>query len=155
MYIPPFFQTHLYGAVPRWESLQRSPRISGENQLHLNSVYQYVSINIFRNIPACCDYFLQLFSNQIFHYTRCNTPKRVTSLRSPSPRHCSRATQLLSKKMSQRWQTVGSTVSDLTGPRFEPQTLAPWTKALPLDQLAASAFFIALNCTRKVTISGA
>ena len=24
--------------------------------------------------------------------------------------------------MSQRWQAVGNTVSDLTGPRFEPQT---------------------------------
>ena len=37
-------------------------------------------------------------SNQIFHYTRCNTPKRVTSWRGPSARHCARATQLLSKK---------------------------------------------------------
>ena len=25
---------------------------------------------------------------QIFHYTRCITPKRVTSLRGPPPRHC-------------------------------------------------------------------
>ena len=37
-------------------------------------------------------------SNQMFRYTRCNTPKRVTSWRGPSSRHCSRATQLLSKK---------------------------------------------------------
>ena len=37
-------------------------------------------------------------SNQIFHYTRWITPKRVTSWRGPSPRHCARATQLLSKK---------------------------------------------------------
>ena len=39
-------------------------------------------------------------SNQIksFIYTRCSTPKCVTSLRGPSPRHCARATQLLSKK---------------------------------------------------------
>ena len=59
-------------------------------------------------------------SNQIFHYTRCNTPKRVTSWRGPSPPHCARATQLLS--MSQRWRAVGNTVSDLTGPRFKPQT---------------------------------
>ena len=40
----------------------------------------------------------QIKSNQIFHYTRCSMPKRVTSLRGPSPRHCARATQLLSKK---------------------------------------------------------
>ena len=26
------------------------------------------------------------------------------------------------KEISQRWQAVGNTVSDLTGPRFEPQT---------------------------------
>ena len=26
------------------------------------------------------------------------------------------------EEMSQRWRAVGSTVSDLTGPRFEPQT---------------------------------
>ena len=47
------------------------------------------------------EYFLFLIynqSSQIFHYTRCNTPKRVTSLWGPSPRHCARATQLLSKK---------------------------------------------------------
>ena len=37
-------------------------------------------------------------SNQIFHYTRWITPKRETSWRGPSPRHCARATQLLSKK---------------------------------------------------------
>ena len=36
--------------------------------------------------------------NRIFHYTRCITPKRVTSLRGLSPRHCALASQLLSKK---------------------------------------------------------
>ena len=36
--------------------------------------------------------------NQIFHYTSGITPKRVTSLRGPTSRHCSRATQLISKK---------------------------------------------------------
>ena len=35
---------------------------------------------------------------QIFHYTRCIMPKRVTSLRGPSPRNYTRATQLLLKK---------------------------------------------------------
>ena len=54
---------------------------------------------------------------QIFHYTRCNTPNRATSL-STSLRP---GTQLF-EEMSQRWLTVGNTVSDLTGPRFEPQT---------------------------------
>ena len=36
--------------------------------------------------------------NQLFHYTRWITPKRVRSWRGPSPRHCAWATQLLSKK---------------------------------------------------------
>ena len=55
--------------------------------------------------------------NQIFHYTRCNTPKRVTSLRGPSPRHCARVTQFISaslrpgntvsfEEMLQRWRAV-------------------------------------------------
>ena len=59
--------------------------------------------------------------NQIFYYTRCNTPKRVTSWRGPSPRHCARATQLLSKKCRSSGEPL-ATLSDLTGPRFEPQT---------------------------------
>ena len=47
-------------------------------------------------------------------------PKRVTSLRGSSPRHCARATQLAPfEEMSQRWQAVGSTVSNLTCPGFE------------------------------------
>ena len=41
------------------------------------------------------DYCLK---NQIFHYTCCNTPKRVTSWPGPSLRHCAWATQLLFKK---------------------------------------------------------
>ena len=57
-----------------------------------------------------------------FIYTRCSTPKRVTSLRGPSPRHCTRATQPFFEEMLQRWRAVGYTVSDLTGPRFEPLT---------------------------------
>ena len=40
----------------------------------------------------------------------------------PFPRHCAWATTALFEEMSQRWQAVGNTVSDLTAPRFEPQT---------------------------------
>ena len=39
-----------------------------------------------------------LKSNQIFHYTRCIAPKRVTSWRGPFPSQCAQATQLLVKK---------------------------------------------------------
>ena len=41
---------------------------------------------------------LSIKSNQIFRYIRCNTPKRVTSWRDPTPGHCARAAPLLSKK---------------------------------------------------------
>ena len=45
-------------------------------------------------IEPCC----QGNKNQIFYYTRCITPKRVTSWRGPSPRHCAWATHLPLKK---------------------------------------------------------
>ena len=35
---------------------------------------------------------------QVFHYTRYIRPKRVMTWQDPSPHHCARATQLLSKK---------------------------------------------------------
>ena len=56
--------------------------------------------------------------NQIFHYTCCTTPKRVTSWRAPSLYHCAYATLLLLK----RWRTVGNTVSNMTCWRFVAQT---------------------------------
>ena len=60
---------------------------------------------------------------QIFHYTGCITPKCVTSMQGPSPRHCAQATQLRSfEEKLQQWRAVGDTVFDLTVPRFEPQT---------------------------------
>ena len=60
-------------------------------------------------------------SNQVVHCTRCITPKRVTS--------CAQACNELRpgststfKEMSQQCRALGYTVSDLTGPRLEPQT---------------------------------
>ena len=58
---------------------------------------------------------------EIFQYTRCITLMHVTSWRGPSPRHCACNTALF-EKMSKRWRAVGNTVSELTGPRFKPQT---------------------------------
>ena len=43
------------------------------------------------------------------------------------------------EEMLRRWQAVGNTVSDLTGPRFESQPPTPGTNALPLDQLASNS----------------
>ena len=52
------------------------------------------------------------------YYTSCITPKRVTSLLGPSPRHCARATQLHSKICCSGGKWLGHTVSDSTSPRF-------------------------------------
>ena len=43
--------------------------------------------------------------------------------------------------MLKRWQVVGNTVSDLTGPRFNFIPPAPETNALPHDQLADAALY--------------
>ena len=47
-------------------------------------------------------------SNQIFHYTRCITPKRVTSWRGPSPHHCACGQYSFFRRMiaavASRWQ---------------------------------------------------
>ena len=53
----------------------------------------------FRYFLANISLLGKLFSvDQIFHYTRCIMPKLVRSLRGLSPRHYTRAKQLLSKK---------------------------------------------------------
>ena len=40
------------------------------------------------------------------------------------------------EEMSEWWRAVGNTLSDLTGPRFEPQTSYSRDERVPLDQLA-------------------
>jgi len=50
------------------------------------------------SLPSLCTSFgkldLAIMIKKIFHYTRRITPKRVTSLRCPSPHHSDKATQL-------------------------------------------------------------
>ena len=78
-----------------------------------------------------------MFSNQVFHYSRCIAPKRVTSWRGPSSRQfaCGQHSSLRRNvaAVASRWQRI---VSDLTSVRFELRSTAPETNALPLDQLA-------------------
>ena len=75
-------------------------------------------------------------SNQIFHYTRWITPKRVTSWRGPSPRHCARATQLLSKKCRSGGEPLATLCPIWPARDLNLRPPAPETNALPLDQLA-------------------
>ena len=49
-------------------------------------------------------------------------PKIVTSLRSPSSASLRPSSTALSEETLQPWRAVGNTMTDLTGPRFEPQT---------------------------------
>ena len=73
--------------------------------------------------------------NQIFHYTRCITPKRVTRWRGPSSRHSARATQLLSKKCRSGSEAFGNTMSNLTALDLNLRHPAAETNALPVDEL--------------------
>ena len=83
--------------------------------------------------------FVQINQNQIFHYTRCNTPKRATSSRGPSPSHCARATQLLSKKCLNGGEPLATLCPIWPARRLNLRLPAPETNALPLDQLALIA----------------
>ena len=74
-----------------------------------------------------------LIKNQIFHYTRCITPKRVTSLRGPSPRYCARATLLLSKKCRSGGKPLATLCQILLARDLNPRPPGPRTNALPLD----------------------
>ena len=48
--------------------------------------------------------------------------RSVNELRGPYPHHCSRAAELLLKKRRSGGDPLAALVSDLTGPRLEPQT---------------------------------
>ena len=92
-------------------------------------------------------YFCLLKSNEIksFIYTRCSTPKRVTSLRGPSPRHCARATQLLSKKCCSGGEPLAALCLIWPARDLNLKPPAPETNALPLDQLAGFFCLLRLN----------
>ena len=62
------------------------------------------------------------YSNQIYHYTRCITPKCTMSLRGHLRVIPPASYTAPVEEMSQRWRDVGNTVSDLTSPRFESRT---------------------------------
>ena len=66
---------------------------------------------------------LEFRSYQVFHYTRCNMPKRATILRGPIPSGITlRPGSTALEEMLKRWRAVGNTVSNFTGLRFELQT---------------------------------
>ena len=73
---------------------------------------------------------------QVFHYTCCITPKRVTSWRGPSPRHCAQAAQLHSKKCCSGGELLATLCPIWLGRDLNLRPLAPETNALPLDLLA-------------------
>ena len=73
--------------------------------------------------------------NQIFHYTRWITPKRVTSWRGPSPRHCARATQLLWKKCRSGGEPLATLCPIRPAQDLNLRPPDPEMNALPLDQL--------------------
>ena len=62
--------------------------------------------------------------NQIVYYTRCITPKRVTSLRGPISASLRPKNTTSFKEMSQWQRSVGNTMPSLIGSRFKPQTFS-------------------------------
>ena len=81
--------------------------------------------------------FLLVFSslpNQIFH-SRCNTLKRVTSRRGPSPCHWALATQLLSKKYRSGGEPLKHCFWFDQPEIWTSEPPAPYTNVFPLDQL--------------------
>ena len=78
----------------------------------------------------------------MFQYSRWITPKGVTSLRGPSPRHCTRATQLLSKKCRNGGEPLATLCWIWLAWNLILRPPAPETNALPLDQLAGSKNWI-------------
>ena len=125
-----------------------SPRIL----THINStrLVQYFCLNIFLKFQTVMKAFQLLPNNQLSNiritfqqqiksnvllYSLCNA-EACNELADPSPRHCARTTQLLSKNYRRGWRAVGNSVFDLTNPRFELQTSRSIDKrALPFDQL--------------------
>ena len=95
-----------------------------------------VSASLFRGLPM----YRTRNQNQIFHYTRCNTPRRVTSWRGPSPCHCARATQLLSKKCRNGGEPLATLCPIWPARDLNLRPPAPETNALPLDQLCNCIF---------------
>ena len=77
-------------------------------------------------------------SNQMFHYTRCTTPKRVMSLNYPLPRHCLRATQLLSKKCRRGNEPLATLHPIRPARDLNLRLAALETNVLSHDQLAGS-----------------
>ena len=85
--------------------------------------------------------------NQTFCYTRWNTPKSVTSLRSPSPRHCAWATELPSKKYRSSSQPLAALNSIGRDRDLNLRPPAPTTNALPLEQLFFYFLLLVNNAT--------
>ena len=101
-------------------------------------------------------------SNLFFHYTRCITPKRVMSVRCPSPNEFTGPISASLRpgntapfeEILQRWRAVGHFVSDLTGLRFEPQTSCSRDErvtARPRGRLQASKY---IRSSTKMTNRG-
>ena len=88
---------------------------------------------------------------QIIHYTRCTTPKCVTSWRDPSPRHCARATQLLSIKCRNGGEPLATLCPIWLIWGLNLRLPAPEMNASWLYQLAGSVITLSLGrCYRQI-----
>ena len=84
-------------------------------------------------------------SNLIFHYTRCITPKRATSLRGSSSRHYAQETQLLSKKCRSSGESLAPLRSIWPTQDLNLRPLASERNALTIEQLVGFIFYKILS----------
>ena len=76
-------------------------------------------------LKSCIDIFPKEVletSNQIVHYTRCITPKRFTSLQAHIRVIVAAGNTALLEKSLQRLRSVGNSVTNLIGKKFELQS---------------------------------
>ena len=71
---------------------------------------------------------------QIFQYTHCITPKHVNEFAGPISASLHIGNPAPFEEMLPRWQSVCNAVSDLNGPKFEPQTFRSRNVRITLDQ---------------------
>ena len=128
-------------ACDRWKILYKLVHDFFLYLLEEEIIYKFHTNWIFITCLFLLEYKCYWRSNQIFHYTRCKTPKRVTSWRGPSPRHCARATQLLSKKCCSGGEPLATLCPIWPARDLNLRPPASETNALPLDQLAGLVTF--------------
>ena len=106
---------------------------------------QSLVVNFYLNYLAIFIYYCSQFTANIKSlFTLALLRQSVLRVRGAHPRLLRPGNSAPFKEILQRWRVVGNTVSDLTGPRFEPQTSRSRDEhvtALPTGSFTTIAWF--------------